>query len=268
MSGCAGAAAFLTKDIEATDLINALARVNDDMNNLLNSMQVATIFLDRDLKVKRYTNKARDVIRLIESDIGRPLSDLTSSLRYEELVQDCGQVLASLIPQEKEVQDNAGRWYLVRLMPYRTSDNVIDGVVLSLLDINRSKQDELKALAGRTYFESIVQTVRQPLMVLDENLRVVSANEAFYRTFATRTNQTERSLIYDLGDRQWDIPELRELLEKVLPERRFITDFRVEHDFPRIGRRTFLLNARQLQQDEKEPALILLAFEDVTEKGR
>lgn len=257
-----------TVNAELQSKVSALARVNDDMTNLLNSMQVATIFLDRDLKVKRYTNKARDIIRLIESDIGRPLSDLTSSLRYGELVEDCGRVLASLVPQEKEVQDDTGQWYQVRLMPYRTSDNVIDGVVLSLVDISQTKQGELKARAGRAYFESIVQTVRQPLIVLDGNLRAVTANEAFYRTFDTQPRGTQGVLIYDLGNHQWDIPELRQLLEKILPERNVMTDFRVEHDFPGAGRRTFLLNARRLQQDEKEPALILLVFEDVTEGAR
>jgi PAS domain S-box-containing protein len=114
------------------------------MNNLLNSMQVATIFLDTNMRVKRYTDQARDVVRLISSDIGRPLSDLTSSLVYPTLIADCERVLASLIPMEKEIPDNAGRWYLVRLMPYRTADNVIEGLVMTIVDIDRTKQVEEK----------------------------------------------------------------------------------------------------------------------------
>jgi PAS domain S-box-containing protein len=122
--------------------VDALARINDDMNNLLNSMQVATIFLDTRLRVKRYTEQARDVVRLISTDIGRPLSDLTSNLRYDALIEDCERVLATLIPLEKEIQNNSGRWYLVRLIPYRTAENVIEGLVMTTVDIDRTKQAE------------------------------------------------------------------------------------------------------------------------------
>jgi two-component system CheB/CheR fusion protein len=131
-----------TVNAELMGKVDALARVNDDMNNLLNSMQVATIFLDVKLRVKRYTEQARDVVRLIDSDIGRPLSDLTSNLRYDTLIEDCERVLATLIPMEKEVQNTSGLWYLVRLIPYRTSENVIEGLVMTTVDIDRTKQAE------------------------------------------------------------------------------------------------------------------------------
>jgi two-component system, chemotaxis family, CheB/CheR fusion protein len=115
---------------------NALANINDDMSNLLNSMQVPAIFLDTKLQVKRYTEQARDVVGLISSDLGRPLSDLTSSLRYNGLVADCERVLATLIPMEKEVQNTSERWYLVRLVPYRTAEKVIEGLVMTIVDID------------------------------------------------------------------------------------------------------------------------------------
>jgi two-component system, chemotaxis family, CheB/CheR fusion protein len=131
-----------TVNSELMGKVDALGRINDDMNNLLNSMQVATIFLDTKLRVKRYTEQARDVVRLIRSDIGRPLSDLTSSLSYSGLIEDCERVLATLIPVEREVQNTSERWYLVRLIPYRTAENVIEGLVMTIVDINRTKQAE------------------------------------------------------------------------------------------------------------------------------
>jgi two-component system CheB/CheR fusion protein len=131
-----------TVNAELVGKVDALARVNDDMSNLLNSMQVGTIFLDTRLRVKRYTEQAREVVRLINSDIGRPLSDLTSSLRYEGLLTDCQRVLASLIPIENEVQDASGRWFLVRLIPYRTAENVIEGIVMTIIEIDRLKKAE------------------------------------------------------------------------------------------------------------------------------
>jgi diguanylate cyclase (GGDEF)-like protein/PAS domain S-box-containing protein len=112
--------------------------------------------------------------------------------------------------------------------------------------------------------ESIVQTVREPLLVLDEGLGVVTANQAFYQTFGVTPQETQETLIYELGNRQWDIPDLRKLLEELLPEHREFRDLRVEHDFPQIGIRTMLLNARQIVREPDKPPLILLAIEDIT----
>jgi two-component system CheB/CheR fusion protein len=236
------------------------------MTNLLNSMQVATIFLDTDLRVERYTEQAREIVRLIGSDLGRPLSDLTTSLRYSEIIDDARRVLGSLVPVEREVRDEAGRWRLVRIMPYRTAENVIDGLVITVVDIDRARQAEAEARAGAELFESIVQTVRGPLLVLDAELRIVLANEAFHRSFETSPQETRGAVLYSLDGGQWDVPELRRLLEEILPEDQVMSDFRVERDFPRVGRRAFLLNARRLRRSEEQPDLILLAFEDVTER--
>ncbi len=252
-----------TVNAELTAKVEALARSNDDMNNLLNSMQVAIIFLDNQLRVKRYTQKARDLVKFIDTDIGRPLSDLTFSMDYPDLMKDCRRVLDSLIPAEKEVQDQDGRWHLVRMLPYRTTENVIDGLVMTIVDINNIKT----AKASRDFFESIVDTVREPLLVLDGQLRVVKANEAFYHQFAAHPRQTEGLPVYELGSGQWKIPELRRLLEEIMPRDSVISDYAVAHDFPVIGRRTFLLNARRLKQLGQESDLILLGFEDATEKN-
>ena len=137
---------------------------------------------------------------------------------------------------------------------------------MTMVDIDRMKRAEQKADVKREFFEAIVQTVREPLLVLDSELRIVSANEAFYRTFATQARQTVGLAVYELGDGQWDIPELRRLLEEVLPHDTVITDFKVRGDFPRIGPREFSLSARRIQSVEKEPEMILLSFEDVSEK--
>ncbi|TVP76485.1 PAS domain S-box protein, partial [Thioalkalivibrio sp.] len=116
------------------------------------------------------------------------------------------------------------------------------------------------------YVRSIVDTVREPLLVLDSHLRVQSANRSFYRTFRVSPQETEGQLLYDLGNRQWDIPRLHNLLEEVLSENTAFDDFELEHDFPDIGRKVMLLNARRLRQEEGER--ILLAIEDVTERRR
>jgi len=118
------------------------------------------------------------------------------------------------------------------------------------------------------YAQNIVNTVREPLVVLDDKFRVISANRSFYRTFKVTTEMSENTLLFDLGDGQWEIPRLRELLEEVLPEKTSIEDFEVEHDFPAIGRKTMLLNARRIQSKTGATQMILLAIEDITERKR
>lgn len=120
----------------------------------------------------------------------------------------------------------------------------------------------------REYTESIVETVREPLVVLDADLRVISANRSFYETFKVKPGETAGQLLYDLGNREWNIPKLRELLEEILPADTTFDNFEVEHKFETIGRRVMHLNARRLSRESAETHLILLAIEDVTERKR
>jgi diguanylate cyclase (GGDEF)-like protein/PAS domain S-box-containing protein len=125
---------------------------------------------------------------------------------------------------------------------------------------------ELAAEEARRYAESIVGTVREPLLVLDAGLKIISANRNFYRTFKVIPGETIGSFIYDLGNKQWDIPKLRELLEEVLPEKEAFDDFEVAHNFQGIGHKIMLLNARQIYRKDIGAKMILLAIEDITER--
>ncbi|MCG6878037.1 MAG: PAS domain S-box protein, partial [Deltaproteobacteria bacterium] len=119
---------------------------------------------------------------------------------------------------------------------------------------------------SREYAENIINTVREPLIVLDQDLRVVTVSRSFYGVFKVKPEETVGQLIYDLGNKQWDIPKLRELLETILPEKTSFDDYEVEHDFATIGRRTMLLNARQIERGMGKERIILLAIEDITER--
>ena len=207
-----------TVNAQLQSKLEAFSQANDDMQNLLNSTAIATMFLDGQLNIRRFTEEARKVFNLIPTDVGRPIADLASNLNYDQLVADAAEVLRTLAAQETEVPTREGGWRLVRILPYRTTENVIDGLVITLVDITRTKRAEQAAEQSRAYAESIVATVREPLLVLDPDLRVVSANRAFYRHFKVNAEQTERRLIYEVGNGQWDIPKLRQLLEKVLPK--------------------------------------------------
>jgi PAS domain S-box-containing protein len=133
-------------------------------------------------------------------------------------------------------------------------------------EITERKQAERAVQEARKYAEGIVETVREPMIVLDADLRVISTNRSFYRTFKVAPAETVGQFIYDLGNQQWDIPRLRELLEDILPNNTTFDDFEVEHEFPTIGRKTMLLNARRIYQEVNKTQMILLAIEDITER--
>ncbi|MFZ2049236.1 MAG: PAS domain-containing protein [Minisyncoccia bacterium] len=121
-----------------------------------------------------------------------------------------------------------------------------------------------------TYIKTVVDVVREPVLILDKDLRVMTANEAFYRTFQVEQRDTEKKIVYELGDGQWDIPALRKLLEDILPKNTFFKGFEVEHEFPYIGHKIMMLNARQIHSEEDTasgtfPPIILLAMEDITD---
>lgn len=121
-----------------------------------------------------------------------------------------------------------------------------------------------------TYIKTMVDVVREPVLILDEDLRVIAANESFYEMFLAKLKDTEGKVVYQLGNGQWDIPELKKLLENILPKDTFFKGFQVAHDFPKIGRKVMVLNARKIYVESEKgleafPSLIVLAMEDVTD---
>ena len=117
-----------------------------------------------------------------------------------------------------------------------------------------------------TYIRTVIDTVREPFLVLDAELRVLSANKTFYRFFRVTKKDTEGTLVYKLGDGQWDIAALRKLLEKILPKNTFFVDYEVDHIFPGIGRKMMLLNARRIHAAHSKLPILLLAMEDITKR--
>lgn len=255
---------LVTVNSELQNKVDEMTQLSDDINNLMVGTEIGAILLDRHLSIKRFTPGMMALFHLIPSDIGRSLRDITSRITYDRLCQDAETVLTTLQTQEREITAESGKWYTMRILPYRTRENVIDGVVITFVDITERKKAAMEVQAAGVFAENIVDTVREPLLVLDRDLQVVSANRAFYKTFRTSRAQTENRLIFELGNRQWDIPRLRTLLSEIIAQNTHFEDFEVEQDFPAIGRKRMLLNARMVQNGEGQPPLILLALEDIT----
>jgi two-component system CheB/CheR fusion protein len=257
---------LITLNAELQSKNEELSEASNDMKNLLDSMQIPTIFLDNNLLIRRFTPYATKIANLIASDVGRPITDIVSNLGYEDLVRDVKDVLQTLVFKEIEVQTRDGAWYLMRIIPYRTANNVIDGVAITFADISDLKKVQGQMADRTEYAEGIIRTVREPLVVLNSELRVVSANPSFYKTFEVKPKEIEGQLLYDLGNRQWDIPALKQLIDELLTKKAEVEDFLMEHEFPRIGRKRMLLNARRIEHKGDRMQLILLAIEDITNR--
>jgi two-component system CheB/CheR fusion protein len=252
---------LITVNTELQSKIEQLTGMQNDMKNLLDNTNIGTVFLDVNMIIRRFTRDASKVYRLVASDVGRPLVDIKSSLAEGDLIVEAQTVLETLIPFEHEVRITSGAWYLVRIQPYRTLDNVIEGVVLTFTDISKRYEAETAMQSAREFAESIVETIREPLLVLNSELIVVSANRAFCQYFQEKSANTVGRKVYDLGNRQWDILALRELLEDILPRDKTFDGYVVEHIFPNIGHRKMLLNARHVLGKAGGEPLILLAIE-------
>ena len=245
-----------------------LNRLNSDLVNVQTSAHLAMILLDRNLAIRRFSAQAEKQFSLLAADVGRPIAGKRLGFNLPHLEPLIMDVIDSVRPAEREVQDADGRWFSMRVRPYLTIDNKVDGAVLVFVDIDALKRSERTIRAARDYAESIIATVREPMLVLTADLRIERANRAFYDTFREAPDKTLGRFIYHVGNGQWDIPELRRVLTTVLPQQRAIADFLVERSFPGLGRRVMLLNARIIHDPAHGVDAILLAFEDVTDRRR
>jgi len=207
---------LVTVNAELQTRIEQMSSMQDDMKNLLDNLRLGTIFLDRELRIRRFTRDATQVFRLAAGDVGRALADIRSELLDCDLVADAQVLLDSLVPTEREAVTAGGVWYLARIQPYRTVDNVIDGVVLTFADVTE-RINAIAAHKARRLAEAVVDAVAHPLLVLDGELRVITANQAFYRVFGGDDEGTVGQGFFELGARRWDLPPVHGLLEAAGP---------------------------------------------------
>ena len=241
-----------------------LHQVNNDLTNLLASINIPILILTNDLRVRRFTPMAQRLFNLIPADAGRPLSDIRANLNIPDLETLILEVLDTLSIKELEVQTMGGHWYNLRIRPYRTVENQIDGIVLVLVDIDDLKRSAVTLEQARNYAEAIVETVQVPLIVLDSDFRVNKANRSFYETFQVSPSETAQSLIFELGNGQWNLPGLQHILEDILLNDTTIRNLEVEHYFEQIGWKTMLLNGWKIIQ-QKDAQKILLTIEDISD---
>jgi two-component system CheB/CheR fusion protein len=247
----------LNEDLKTSNV--QLNHVNRDLGNLLESISIPLVMVGRDLRIRRYTRAMEPMLNLIASDVGRSITDLQPQMELPDLRRLLLDAMDGGDRKPRDVRDSHGRWYSLRILPSVGADGKTDGAVLMLIDIDAARR-------GLDFAEAIVETVREPLVILNQNLQVMTANRAFYESFHAVQEETEGRLIYDLGNGQWNIPKLRELLENILPAHSTFRDFEVTHEFEHVGRKVMLLNASEIFNPNAQARTILLAVEDVTER--
>lgn len=243
-----------------------LDRTNSDLRNLLANTTLPVVMVDRGLRIRRLTAASSKILRIVPSDIGRPLTDIRWNLDIPNLEELILGVIETLTPKEVETQDKEHHWYSLQIRPYRTTDDKIDGAVLVLTDIDDAKQASERIKKANVFMQEVLDTVREPLVVLTTDLKIVYVNPSFLRTFGVTAGVTEGKLFYTLGNGQWNIPKLQKRLGEATSKETALLDFEVEHDFPKLGKKTMLLNARKIDGGHRDEALMLLAIEDVTER--
>jgi two-component system, cell cycle sensor histidine kinase PleC len=245
------------------------------------------IALDQDLRVVSVSRSFYEVFKVRpEETVGQLIYDLGNK-QWD--IPRLRELLETILPQKtsfdnyevehdfatigrrimllnaRQIQRTSGKELIILLAIEDITERreIEDGLEKTRKELEATKIAEDEA---RDYSESIINTVREPLIVLDQDLRVVTASRSFYGVFKAKPEETVGQLIYDLGNKQWNIPKLRDLLENVLPRKASFDNYEVEHDFATIGRRIMLLNARQIQRMSGKERIILLAIEDITER--
>ena len=175
-----------TVNAELQSKVDEYSRVNNDMKNLLNSTDIATLFLDKELNIRRYTNQTTKIFKLIKSDIGRPFTDQASDLDYPELVDDALEVLRTLILIEKQIATKDGRWFSIRIMPYRTYDDRIDGLVITFFNMSSQKQIEVQLNESKQMNRLLFDLSSDKIIKLSPELKIVEFNTEAGKFFSKK----------------------------------------------------------------------------------
>jgi two-component system CheB/CheR fusion protein len=237
----------------------ALIDATNDLSNLLTSVNIPVLMLDADLCIRRFTPPAERIMHVRVSDVGRRISEIRLNLMVDDIEPVLKEVLETLGTKETEVQDQQGRWHLMRVRPYRTAENKIDGLVLVLLDIDQIRRGEQAIREARDLAQSVIESVQVSIIVLDDGLRVKMANAAFRALSGMPHTEIERRSFPDLVSLLWGMERLGALLDKL---RSTGTAFEIEHEAGLNSGQVFCVTGRAVQIEGVRA--LLITVDDVT----
>jgi two-component system CheB/CheR fusion protein len=260
---------LLTLNMQYLAKTEELSQSANDMKNLLDATEIAIIFLDNDMVVKRFTPQVTSIINLMPADVGRSLAHFASNLRYTHLLRDVQQVLSRLTSVEVNIETTQGEWFTMRILPYRSLDNYINGAVITFTEITPLKQLEASLQDKAVFIESMQEAMREPVLALDQHLRLHSPSQAFAQAFGLAAADLEGQPLLALNGGAWNQPALRERLQRLLdsltPQADAFDDLVLEADFAGLGRRRVHLYGRRMQHQGQPTPWVLLGVLAINE---
>ena len=253
-----------TTNSELQESLEQQRNTSTDLKNILNSSQIATLFLDREFKVRFFTPAATALFKLIDTDLGRPLTDLAIPFAGVDLLEGARTVLDNLTPIQFEVKSGSGGWYLCGLSPYRTQDDRIDGIVINLADISELKAGEEKLRIAHEYTKAVIGSIHEPLVVLDRELRIRSASESFYSFFGGSPEDIIGRSLLGVDAYHLDTPVLRAFLDRKKSVNGDAGSCEVAIDLPSRGQRALAITAETIRGASAVDERTLVTFSDVT----
>ncbi len=257
-SSCVAVTERLERELEAR-------RDHDDLNSLLSGFGAPILLLGRDSRIRRFTPEAAELMNLVASDIGRPLSDIDSTLLVPDLLATVRDVLERAVPREHTITDASGRRFQLTVRPCATTAGKIEGAVLSIVDVDAIDRGEALVADVRDYADRIVNAIRDPLVVLGEDRHILSANRSFYELVGLTRSDVEGKCLDGLGVRCFSTPPIAAALER-LAAGETVEDVRGELDSPRLGTRAVSLSGRPMARGSGSAHSSLLAFVDQTDQ--
>ncbi len=255
-----------TLNSEMQNKVEELSAAQDDMRNLLNSIEIATLFVDNEKRIKRFTREAAKIINLIHTDIGRPLEHVASNLTYNGMIRDLTRVLETLAPMETEVQTREGNWYAMRIIPYRTTDNRIEGAVLTFTGIDDQKRAQeilhIDNIGMETLLETIFDANDRPMVVLDKHGNAVIANAAFYGLMGITPGNTIGRNLFTLEKGLFSRTDLEKQITEGLEKNMKFTSPPFELNRPE-GKRVFSIQGRPMRPKSGSTYCVLLRFDEM-----
>ncbi|MBV8709031.1 MAG: PAS domain-containing protein [Acidobacteriaceae bacterium] len=240
-----------------------LTQTSNDLQNLLNSVNMPVLMLSNELRIRHFAPQTQRLMNLLPVDIGRPFSDIRLNLKVDNLEGLFTEVLDTLGAREIEVQDRDNRWYLLRVRPYRTTDNKIEGLVMVLVDIDQLRRSQQELREARDFAASVIENIPLPLVVVDLDFKIHSTNEAFCALVGSSSQGLERRLLPDLAAALWGTDQpLRSYLENLQKEKDLGKGFMFEHKTPGENSKVFCIRGRVLHPDSVQ--FLLVTFEDMT----
>ncbi|MCC2546483.1 PAS domain-containing protein [Hymenobacter sp. BT175] len=256
---------LMTLNMQYLSKTEELSQAANDMKNLLDATDIATIFLDNDMVIKRFTARVGRILPLLPSDVGRPISHFTSKLRHDTLVEDIQQVLDRLVAVDANIQTTSGEWYAMRILPYRTLDNYIGGAVITFTEITGLKQLEERLRASRSFAESIVETVQESLLILDHNLCVLAVSRHFGAAFHTNPDEVKGRPLAEFAGGAWDQPALRRELQRLLQGAELeFEDLALTVTLPDRAPQAVRIYGRHLRSDGQHTECVLLGIKEIS----